>query len=147
MAARLTKPYLGTPSKVFIQRLDNGEWVEGNSTFKPIDNLPIADTEDKWWNPVHQELHFEGEIKCAKEVRDALIRAISPMQNLLKVVRDGKRVLGNKLHFEMSYDMYRYIQHICHRDFGCNLKRFFKENHIKVKVRYKTKNGYWVWMK
>ena len=140
-------------TKLFIAPYGTEDWKEFDNVSVEIDHLDLAnpDSCNKWWNEIHKDivtdLSFSCECKMEPNDMKVLIKMVSPMQNLLKAVRDAKRVLENKLHIEMSYDMYRYIQHICHRVFGCNLKRFFKDEHIKVKVRHETKNGHWVWMK
>lgn len=139
-------------TKLYIAPYGTEDWKELDNVSVKTDHLDLAnpDSCNKWWNTINEpnkDLSFSCECKMEPNDMKVLIKMVSPMRNLLKAAREGKRVFGNKLHFEMSYDMYRYIQHICHRDFGRNLKMFFKENHIKVKVRHKTKNGYWVWMK
>lgn len=134
-------------SKVFIGTDTELEFPD----FTTIETLPVSQDKPWWEDTVHgapKDFSFEYTIPCAREAQAALMRLTSPMWNIVRVVRNFQMLYGNRAgHLEMSYGLYRTVQHYCHRDFGCNLKRFLRENGVKVRVRYKTKNDHWVWMK
>lgn len=53
----------------------------------------------------------------------------------------------HRRHWEMTNEAYRKLQADAHRFYGCNLKRALRMLGCKNKVKYQTRNGYWVWMK
>ena len=72
---------------------------------------------------------------------------VGQMATRMQIARLMKGWPKRKLLWECSYDVFRQLQREAHVVFGCNLKRALRLFGCNVKIRYTTKNGYWVWMK
>lgn len=71
------------------------------------------------------------------------------IEKMAMVTRGYKRMGFNVRNhqWEMSYDSYKAAQAEAHRVYGCNLKRALRKFGVKNRVRHKTRNDRWVWMK
>ena len=67
------------------------------------------------------------EIKLPKEDRERLV-----LSQLPKFYRSQEKMLGVKLHLELSKEMYKYLNYITHKYCRCNVKRFLRSKGIKI---------------
>lgn len=141
------------PQSISIARLDPATEEPDMTSFRKYEFKP--EVEEIIWpstnpNPF-REYSFSGALyPIPKEMLDKLTRMCklsSKIHRLSLMVRMCKDRGIPYVHAEMSYEAYRQLQVEAHSVFGCNLKRALRECGCKLKIRYKTRNGYWVWMK
>lgn len=94
------------------------------------------------------ELSFECEMKDFDLKKFQELFFGNEIKSLASAIRKYKRLGYRLFQADVEYKRFCELKLHAYYFYGCNIKRALRKESIKgLRIRHKTRNGYWVWMK